>query len=74
MLMQKMAEEKEEKKSKAQEDGKPGDSNRGNVTQREMVTELKNHTLIMQCRLLWRARFPMSETDLSLSIGKFCLQ
>ncbi len=39
--MQKMAEEKEEKKSKAQEDGKPGDSNRGNVTQREMVTELK---------------------------------
>jgi DNA gyrase subunit A len=36
-------EAKEEKKSKpkAQEDGKPGDSNRGNVTQREMVTELK---------------------------------
>ncbi|MFA6190397.1 MAG: DNA gyrase subunit A [Candidatus Staskawiczbacteria bacterium] len=33
----------EEKKSraKAQEDGKHGDSNRGNVTQREMVTELK---------------------------------
>jgi DNA gyrase subunit A len=37
-----MAEEKDkEKKSKAQEDDKAGDSNRGNVTQREMVTELK---------------------------------
>jgi len=39
-----MAEEKdEEKKSKprAQEDGKEGDSKRGNVLQREMVTELK---------------------------------
>ncbi|MFA4881170.1 MAG: DNA gyrase subunit A [Candidatus Doudnabacteria bacterium] len=39
-----MAEEKdEEKKSKshAQEDEKSGDSKRGNVTQREMVTELK---------------------------------
>ncbi len=36
-------EEKEEKKSKpkAQEDGKQGDSKIGNVTQREMVTELK---------------------------------
>jgi len=34
--------EKEEKiKSKAQEDGKDTDSKRGNVTQREMVTELK---------------------------------
>ena len=37
-----MAEEKEEKtKAHAQEDGKPGDSNRGNVSQREIVTELK---------------------------------
>ncbi len=37
-----MAEEEDKKpKSKAQEDGKPGDSNRGNVSQREMVTELK---------------------------------
>ena len=43
-----MAEEKDEdpkgtpkSKSKAQEDGKPTDSIRGNVTQREMVTELK---------------------------------
>jgi len=37
------AEEKENKKSKsrAQEDGKQGDSIRGNVTQREIVTELK---------------------------------
>jgi DNA gyrase subunit A len=35
-------EEKDKKvKPKAQEDGKEGDSNRGNVTQREMVTELK---------------------------------
>lgn len=36
-------EEKEDKKqkSKAQEDGKEGDSKRGNVTQREIVTELK---------------------------------
>ena len=37
-----MPEDKEEKsKSRAQEDDKSGDSNRGNVTQREMVTELK---------------------------------
>lgn len=43
-----MAEEKEESlpedkkpKARAQEDGKMGDSVRGNVTQREMVTELK---------------------------------
>ena len=39
-----MAEEKDgekKSKSKAQEDGKQGDSIRGNVTQREMVTELK---------------------------------
>jgi DNA gyrase subunit A len=35
-----MADEKE-KKPKAQEDGKEGDSKRGNVTQREIVTELK---------------------------------
>ena len=41
-----MAEDKEEKdkekKSHAQEDGKEGDSKRGNVTQREIVTELKD--------------------------------
>jgi DNA gyrase subunit A len=39
-----MAEEKDEEKkskSRAQEDGKQGDSKRGNVTQREIVTELK---------------------------------
>ncbi len=37
-----MADEEDKKaKSKAQEDGKQGDSVRGNVTQREMVTELK---------------------------------
>ena len=36
-----MAEEKEQKKSRAQEDGKDTDSKRGNVNQREMVTELK---------------------------------
>jgi len=37
-----MAEDKEEKpKSRAQEDGKVGDSKRGNVDQREIVTELK---------------------------------
>ena len=35
------AEDKKKSKPKAQEDGKPGDSNRGNVTQREIVTELK---------------------------------
>jgi DNA gyrase subunit A len=34
-------EEKESKRARAQEDGKQGDSNRGNVDQREMVTELK---------------------------------
>lgn len=32
---------KKDNKAKAQEDDKAGDSNRGNVTQREMVTELK---------------------------------
>ena len=32
---------KEKPKSRAQEDGKQGDSKRGNVTQREIVTELK---------------------------------
>jgi DNA gyrase subunit A len=36
-----MAEEKEKSKSRAQEDGKQGDSKIGNVTQREIVTELK---------------------------------
>ncbi|MCX6722606.1 MAG: hypothetical protein NT094_00885, partial [Candidatus Staskawiczbacteria bacterium] len=34
-------EKKESKKARAQEDGKQGDSVRGNVDQREMVTELK---------------------------------
>jgi DNA gyrase subunit A len=34
-------EDKKNKKAKAQEDGKQGDSIRGNVTQREIVTELK---------------------------------
>jgi len=34
-------EDKKKTKSRAQEDGKQGDSIRGNVTQREMVTELK---------------------------------
>ena len=34
-------EKKESKRTHAQEDGKQGDSNRGNVDQREMVTELK---------------------------------
>ncbi|MCX6721090.1 MAG: DNA gyrase subunit A [Candidatus Staskawiczbacteria bacterium] len=36
-----MADEDKKAKSKAQEDGKEGDSIRGNVTQREIVTELK---------------------------------
>jgi len=35
------SEEKQPKKAKAQEDDKSGASVRGNVTQREMVTELK---------------------------------
>ncbi|MCX6718729.1 MAG: DNA gyrase subunit A [Candidatus Staskawiczbacteria bacterium] len=36
-----MAEEDKKSRAHAQEDGKQGDSNRGNVSQREMVTELK---------------------------------
>jgi len=36
-----MADKEEKPKARAQEDGKIGDSVRGNVTQREMVTELK---------------------------------
>ncbi len=36
-----MAEEKENKKPKAKEDGKTSESKRGNVDQREIVTELK---------------------------------
>jgi hypothetical protein len=35
------SEDKKKSKPKAQEDGKQGDSVRGNVTQREIVTELK---------------------------------
>ena len=35
------SDDKKKTKAKAQEDGKQGDSIRGNVTQREIVTELK---------------------------------
>jgi DNA gyrase/topoisomerase IV subunit A len=35
------SDDKKKTRAKAQEDGKMGDSNRGNVNQREMVTELK---------------------------------